>query len=168
MNRALTVVSVLALVCGAAAQQTKSAPGQPAQCVWAKLPHDPVPVFVCSGSPQSRPTSSPRWPATPDKLVIDLKMRPLEQPQIQFPPEMRAPEMKAPKGQIRISPEVIDRLKRELTRRIPALPFSPVCYAMDSYVFARENGGDAMRLVEHTTCVPASRFSMKNAVQRVR
>ncbi len=100
-------------------------------------------------------------------------------PQGQFPisPETRSapgahiwivPEMKTPQGQVKISPEVIEKLKNEVSQRMAGLPFTRVCYSMNSFVFARENGGDATRLVDHTTCTPSSRFSVKNTPAKSR
>ncbi len=154
MKRALVVFSVLALACWAAAQQqTKPAPEQSG----AGVQH-----------PESRPIETPATPATNLQKLPEWT-----HPQRQFLPEIWSPGATGttpPTGKIRISPEVLDNLKKGLTPRsvVTTLWLSPVCYAMNSYVFARENGGDAMRLVDHTTCVPSERFSVKNAVQRVR
>ncbi len=74
-----------------------------------------------------------------------------------------APEMKTRQGPVRMAPEVLEKLKKELSRRMADLPFNTLCYSMNSFMFARDNRGDAMRLVDHTTCTPATRFSLKKA-----
>lgn len=39
-----------------------------------------------------------------------------------------------------------------------------VCYTMDTFVFKRYNGGDAVRLVGHRTCTKASMLRKKTVV----
>src|SRR5437667_7970459 len=40
---------------------------------------------------------------------------------------------------------------------------SEVCYAIRSYVFAREDGSDSTRLIGQTICTPSSKFQMKQS-----
>ncbi len=64
----------------------------------------------------------------------------------------------------KLSPEMRQKLRTRIDEAFATLPFSPnVCYTMNSYVFERYDGGDAMRLVKHSTCTPGSQFRVKKA-----
>jgi hypothetical protein len=49
----------------------------------------------------------------------------------------------------------------------PTVRPSEVCYAIRSYIFAREDGSDSTRLVGQTTCTPSSKFQMKQSAEPV-
>ena len=70
----------------------------------------------------------------------------------------------------RLSPEQQQELRQRvqsLSFELPSTAFSNVCYTMNSFVFARNNGGDAVRLVAQRTCTPAAKFRVKKATVTV-
>lgn len=120
-------------------------------------------ALVSVMSAQERKPAPTQAPATAKSSpeIVQQSLRSgqsaLEQPQIYIS------QIVTPQGPIRISPEAMEKLKEKLSERI-LTSASNTCFTMNSFVFARENGGDAMRLVNHTTCTPASRFKVKRAV----
>ncbi len=124
-------------------------------------------VWAAQAQQQTKPApeiqTAPQIRTQPEQVTILPEMRSAPGAYIWI-----APEMKTPQGQVKISPEVIEKLKKKLSQQVAGLTFAHVCYSMNSFVFARENGGDAMRLVDHTTCTPSARFSVKNAPAKSR
>ena len=77
------------------------------------------------------------------------------------PPELQLPAPSpAPPAE---QQQALPRRLANITPDSPADLFANVCYTMNSFVFARTDGGDAVRLVAQRTCTPAAKFRVKKA-----
>ena len=61
------------------------------------------------------------------------------------------------------TPRLSPQQKEGRRKRGEAMALANVCYTMNSFVFARTDGGDAVRLVAQRTCTPAAKFRVKKA-----
>lgn len=63
--------------------------------------------------------------------------------------------------------ELSDEARADMRARArTAIEAPSTCLMLRAYIFQREDGGDAMRLVKEQTCAPSKQFQVNSAVAR--